>query len=377
MLCVRTDNNSDSSIRQCGDRHIPERAGASNGVLYGTTQAGGSAGYGTVFELQPPTSPGGEWTETVLHNFGAQPGDGIQPESVPLVGPGGELYGTTVHGGAFVNCGSTPPGCGTVFELEPPTTPGGPWTETLLYSFTSLLEANTPLATPVLCTNPSVCDEGALYGTTVAGGSSNGGTVFELRPPATSGAAWTLTTLHDFSGGPQYIPRGGPVGLAMNDKGVLYGVTLIGGKRGAGTVFELTPPAMPGGEWTERTLYAFESRGDGSIPYEPPVIAPDGSLYGSTGGCYNFCAGPFGDAQVFRLKPPTSPGGSWTKRLFAPSNRHGDWSHRWSSGTALSTLPGAASVGASYLSSSGRPMAPGPKRSCTVSAPTSSRPETS
>ena len=40
-----------------------------NGVLYGTTEYGGSASLGTVFKLTPPTTPGGGWTETVLPAF--------------------------------------------------------------------------------------------------------------------------------------------------------------------------------------------------------------------------------------------------------------------------------------------------------------------
>jgi len=49
------------------------------GVLYGTTNAGGTSQFrGTVFGLEPPASPGGPWTEVVLHRFeGAA--DGRQP----------------------------------------------------------------------------------------------------------------------------------------------------------------------------------------------------------------------------------------------------------------------------------------------------------
>src|ERR1700679_3691108 len=62
-----------------------------NGVLYGTTQYGGSAtagsrcsqygatGCGTVFQLTPPSASGGTWTETILHSFTGQNGDGSVP----------------------------------------------------------------------------------------------------------------------------------------------------------------------------------------------------------------------------------------------------------------------------------------------------------
>lgn len=105
-----------------------------NGVFYGTTAAGGgtgcapqSAGCGTAFSLTPPATPGGTWTETVLHSFVGEP-DGAAPKAALLAGKGGVLYGATSSGGAS--------NAGIVFELTPPSTPGGPWTESILYSFT-------------------------------------------------------------------------------------------------------------------------------------------------------------------------------------------------------------------------------------------------
>jgi uncharacterized repeat protein (TIGR03803 family) len=48
--------------------------------LYGTTNTGGPAGYGTVFELSPPTSSGGAWTFTILYASKA-----VRMGSIPLV----------------------------------------------------------------------------------------------------------------------------------------------------------------------------------------------------------------------------------------------------------------------------------------------------
>ncbi len=76
-----------------------------NGMLYGTTQQGGTGccftdgGCGTVFSLAPPTAPGGSWTETVLYRFTGG-GDGSLPESGVLLGKDGALYGTAANGGA-------------------------------------------------------------------------------------------------------------------------------------------------------------------------------------------------------------------------------------------------------------------------------------
>src|SRR5579863_7120062 len=40
-----------------------------NGVLYGTTRYGGTSNGGTVFQLTPPSSESGAWTETILYRF--------------------------------------------------------------------------------------------------------------------------------------------------------------------------------------------------------------------------------------------------------------------------------------------------------------------
>lgn len=103
-----------------------------NGALYGTTYMGGanqcatSLGVyqcGTIFELIPNASI--PWKEIVLHNFNGN--DGEFPNANLVFGSGGTLYGTTTLGGAA--------GAGTVFDLTPPSTAGGGWTETVLYSF--------------------------------------------------------------------------------------------------------------------------------------------------------------------------------------------------------------------------------------------------
>src|SRR5579863_4208066 len=97
-----------------------------NGALYGTTYAGGTGKYGTVFKLVPPT--GGSWTKTVLHNFSGIP-DGALPAADLAFGGNGVLYGPTSAGGVGVGCGA-----GTVFERTPPASTGGAWSEAVVYS---------------------------------------------------------------------------------------------------------------------------------------------------------------------------------------------------------------------------------------------------
>jgi uncharacterized repeat protein (TIGR03803 family) len=98
-----------------------------------------------------------------------------------VFGKNGELFGTAEYGGSATS-GSPcnfygAPGCGTVFELTPPGTPGLPWTETVLHSFSGRKgDGGVPLAFLTLSR------DGVLYGTTSSGGDSNLGTVFAVKP---------------------------------------------------------------------------------------------------------------------------------------------------------------------------------------------------
>ncbi len=315
----------------------------SSGVLYGTTSFGGSYGLGTAFSLMPPASPGGPWTENVLWSFGAlQPSpDGYQPSGGLVIGSGGVLYGTTYGGGLFFS--------GTVFSLTPPAQPGAAWTERLVYEFGAI--GNRDGAGPG---GPLVLmPEGDLLGTTFGGGGYGGGTAFSV---SATGNGSLDNILWNFGGTGD---GSGPTGLTADSDGVLYGTTEAGGAHDHGTAFSLAPPS-PGGDWTEKVLWSFSGPpGDGDGP-GPVLIGPRGVLYGVTpdGGAYfngtafslipsaqgtswtekvlrnfrSFAADPvgpvvldgsgqiYGVAQeggrhglgfVFRLTPPSSPGGDW------------------------------------------------------------------
>jgi len=265
------------------------------GILYGTTYLGGSLGGGIVFSLTPPATPGGPWTETILHNFFGGVG-GSEPQGGVVIGSGGVLYGVTQFAGAS--------GAGTVFALRPPESSGGAWTLRTLYSFAGGSDAFEP------STGVAIGAGGVLYGTTQYGGTSGNGTVFSLTPP-TQGTPWTETVLYSFAGTDGANPSGA---IAIGSGGVLYGTTASGGTSGNGTVFSLTPPAAPGSPWTETVLYAFMGgQIDGGTPKGGVAIGPGGKLYGTAYGPYNLAV-PNG-GTVFVLEPPASPGGSWTERV--------------------------------------------------------------
>jgi uncharacterized repeat protein (TIGR03803 family) len=181
----------------------------SAGNLYGTTYAGGSNGFGTVFRLAPS---GSEWTLSVLYTF--QGGnDGGSPLGGLIFDASGNLYGTTSRGG------------GTVYELM---TSAGGWTFSTVYRLTS-----SPTASLVIDA------AGTLFGQTVGGGLFGYGTIFKL---ALAGSNWVYTDLHDFS----YNDGTNPYGAVINASGNLYGTTEYGGSHvcygsGCGVVWEITP----------------------------------------------------------------------------------------------------------------------------------------
>lgn len=102
--------------------------------------------------------------------------------------------------------------------------------------------------------------DGNLYGTTTLGGADKHGAVFELSPPAAPGGAWTETVLYSFQGSP--LDGALPFGTLIFDKqGNLYGTTYSGGNNDRGSIFELSPPVAPGGVWTETVLWLFGANG--------------------------------------------------------------------------------------------------------------------
>jgi uncharacterized repeat protein (TIGR03803 family) len=246
------------------------------GNLYGATSVGG-AGFdaanlgGTIFQLSPPKVAGDGWTETILHSFhlASGDGDGAGPMAGVILDASGNLYGTTRYGGAHTS--------GTVFELSPPATAGGPWTETILHSFIDDgVDGYWPVADVVFD------KAGNLYGTTYYGGSANG-TVFEMSPPATAGGAWTESTLFDF-GIPSVSATGtSPRGsLILDAEGNLYGTANGGGDAGGnGLVFELT---NDGGVWSETVVHKFSNatQSDGAGARAAVLFDAVGNLYGTT-----------------------------------------------------------------------------------------------
>jgi len=286
------------SFGSLGDGQLPygPLVADAQGVLYGTTSSGGSLSHGAVFSLSPPASGSHAWKETLLLSFDGA-GGGSQPLTGVIIGDNGTLYGTTSAGGQSA--------AGIVFSLTPPSAPGGAWTEKILYNFSGDADGGEPNYGPLLAGTG-----GVLFGVTSAGGAYGEGVVFSLSPPMTPGSVWTETVLWSF--GSSATDGTNPMGgLVQDANGVLYGATAGGGAKGHGAVFSLTPPAHPGGAWTENILHDFEGNEDGSAPTGNLLIGSGGVLYGVT----SLGGGPNQEGVAFSLTPPKTRGGAWEEQI--------------------------------------------------------------
>ncbi|MGC1789543.1 MAG: choice-of-anchor tandem repeat GloVer-containing protein [Terriglobales bacterium] len=281
-----------------GDQPLAPLVQASNGDLYGTTLRGGANNEGTVFKI----TTGGMLT--TVYSFCSLSGcvDGIQPQGPLFQASNGNLYGTTSFDGANS-------GWGTIFKM----TLAGKLTTIVNFAYTP--GGNMPVAGLIEASN------GDLYGMTPTGGGNGGctydcGTVFKIT------AAGKITYLHGFCSLSGCADGGNPEGaLVQASNGNFYGTTSVGGANGQGTVFEITPA----GKLT--TLYSFCSESgcaDGSSPRSTLIQATDGNLYGTTeyggneyDGVVGYCFASYGCGTIFEI---TSAGKLTTLYSFCAQN---------------------------------------------------------
>jgi len=204
-----------------------------NGKIYGVTYEGGTAGWGTVFEL---TRGKTGWTKKTLYNF-TRGKDGGLPITELAADKAGNLYGTTTEGGSPKACQRLVTACGTVFVL---THHSDGWKEAVIHDFNGK-DGAYPEGNLVWD------DAGNLYGT-ASGGKSCGvecgdGTVFKLS-----------MGLHPFV---RTVPTAGEVGAQIRILGSdLTGATSVtfNGTAAAFTVTasSLITATVPAGATTGR-----------------------------------------------------------------------------------------------------------------------------
>lgn len=233
-----------------------------DGNLYGTTIRGGASDVGTVYRLTP------DGRHTVIYSFTNGPADGQNPASGLELADDGTFYATTTAGGQY--------GQGTFFRI---TTAGQ---LTTLFSFGG----------PGIGAKPqgiTLMQDGNFYGTTSYGGANNLGTVYRITP------AGAHTVLYSFApGGDARVPVAGLSPYAVD--GMLYGVTHYGGANNLGAIFRI---ATDGAGYA--VLHSFAGgTADGEYPGNKLRQAPDGYLYGTTGS-----GGAYGLGTVFKYSPAT------------------------------------------------------------------------
>lgn len=270
-----------------------------NGNLYGVASSGGAnvnlnctLGCGVVYELS--RNPDGSWNESDIYDFcsnlvDSQCADGQTPSAGLVMDSKGNLYGTTAGGGVVPNCMyGKQNGCGTVFELSPPSIAGGAWTETTLYNFCRLPSEGICRDGVGAFAQLALDSSGNLFGTTAEGGTGQksgttayGGTVFLLSHRS---GVWEHTVLYNFCslGQGSDCPDGSsPVaGVTVGASGNLYGTTVYGGSADEGTVYRLRKSADGA---IETILYSFTSYP--AYPQGTVSLDPTGShLYGTVEG---------------------------------------------------------------------------------------------
>jgi uncharacterized repeat protein (TIGR03803 family) len=218
---------------------------ASDGNYYGTTELGGKHNGGTIFSISP------SGTFELLYTFCTQSNcaDGQNPLYPPVQGIDGNFYGTAYAGGAHNG--------GVIYQIT------GAGAYKVLYNFCSYQTSCPTGANPA----PIVQDsKGNFFGTTVLGGNSNHGTVFEFT------SANQYKVLHTFLGYDGSQPGSG---LTLAGDGSFYGVTQGGGGPKEGNIYKVSSAGV------FKSIYVFRGN-EGYDPFYGLFQGTNGSLYGTT-----------------------------------------------------------------------------------------------
>jgi hypothetical protein len=260
------------------------------GNIYGTTVAGGSGLWGTVYKL---TRANGQWMESALYNFTGQ-GDGGNPVGGLTFDRAGNLWGTTVLGGL----NSLPDfyGPGVLYELTPT---GSGWSYATVYQFRdNTTDGGLPMA------SLTVASDGTMYGTSSVGGIglcaydtyyTGCGTIFTVAQQYEAPWFWDFA-----NGGTNPGLSGSTAPVTLDATGNVYGTTVADGEFSAGTVFKITYPNR-----SYTSLRDLNGGTDGGNPSGNVIFDRAGNLFGtaSAGGNSGMCTTPGGCGVIWEITP--------------------------------------------------------------------------
>ena len=229
---------------------------AGNGIYYGTTKNGGDNNDGAIFEFNSANG-----SITLKGSFDRS--NGSNPTAAMTAAGNGLYYGTTENGGDN--------GFGGIFEFN-----SANGSITLKGSFDGANGSN-PYAALTAAGN------GLYYGTTLQGGASNNGAIFEFDPANSANGSITLKGSFDGTNGIRPYAA-----LTAAGNGIYYGTTGNGGANSYGTIFEFN---SANGSITLKDSF---NNANGASPYAALTAAGNGIYYGTTyGGGANFNGGIF------------------------------------------------------------------------------------
>ena len=157
---------------------------------------------------------------------------------------------------------------------------------------------------------------GALYGTTIQGGSSNCdstyfsgcGTIFKLSPTNQAHTTWSEKTLYLFKGAHD---GGNPeIGVLISKEGEIYGNTSDGSSPSDPTVFKISPPTINGGAWKKTIISRTAYKYYGSTWPSGITMDKNSAIYGAV-----FTDSTNEAGTIYKLTPPTGIKTAWTKKI--------------------------------------------------------------
>jgi len=226
---------------------------ASDSMLYGMTQYGGTSSMGTLFSFNPKTNK-----ETVLINFDGVNGAGGPGGSELIQGKDGFLYGTTWIGGGTNN--------GVLFSYDIQT-----YKDSIRCNFNDSTSVGSRQAGAYMELWQDTTT-GMLFGGTEGGGfPGQGGVVYGFNPKNNLLKRYFIGPLN----GNGHDPEGFTGGLTKANNGLLYGMSIGGGNHDSGTIYSFNTNSG-----TVQTVYSFGGA-HGAYPNGNELLkGANGLLYG-------------------------------------------------------------------------------------------------